>query len=142
MHRRKRNCGRRSESALIRRGAENWHKSANSWRPECGAIDPCQRRKPPEAVAQGQRQAAGEVPWPVVERWFGGWFGTVIVARGMSCGGCAAVGRAAALVLVSGACGGWLGDAAKLQLHPEDPLRAGPRQNAVTTRFNSFAALP
>ena len=29
--------------------------AANSWRPECGAIDPCQRRKPPEAVAKGQR---------------------------------------------------------------------------------------
>ncbi len=26
-----------------------------SWRAECGAIDPCQRRKPPEAVAKGQR---------------------------------------------------------------------------------------
>src|SRR5208283_1892912 len=49
----------------------------------------------------------------------------VIVARGMSCGGCAAVGRAAALVLASGACGGWIGDAAKLLLHSEDPLRAG-----------------
>ncbi len=29
--------------------------AANSWRPECGAMDPCQRRKPPEAVAKGQR---------------------------------------------------------------------------------------
>jgi len=29
--------------------------AASSWRPECGAIDPCQRRKPPEAVAKGQR---------------------------------------------------------------------------------------
>ena len=28
--------------------------AANSWRPECGAMDPCQRRKPPEAVAKGQ----------------------------------------------------------------------------------------
>ena len=26
-----------------------------SWRAECGVIDPCQRRKPPEAVAKGQR---------------------------------------------------------------------------------------
>jgi hypothetical protein len=26
-----------------------------SWRAESGAIDPCQRRKPPEAVAKGQR---------------------------------------------------------------------------------------
>ena len=26
-----------------------------SWRAECGAIHPCQRRKPPEAVAKGQR---------------------------------------------------------------------------------------
>ena len=29
--------------------------AANSRRPECGATDPCQRRKPPEAVAKGQR---------------------------------------------------------------------------------------
>ncbi len=29
--------------------------AAHSWRPECGAMDPCQRRKPPETVAKGQR---------------------------------------------------------------------------------------
>ena len=48
--------GRRTESALIRRRAENGTNfAASSWRPECGAIDPCQRRKPPEAVAKVQR---------------------------------------------------------------------------------------
>jgi len=36
--------------------------AADSWRPECGAIDPCQRRKPPEAVAKGQRLQGSIAP--------------------------------------------------------------------------------
>src|SRR5271166_6099041 len=36
--------------------------AASSWRPESGAIDPCQRRKPPEAVAKGQRLQGSIAP--------------------------------------------------------------------------------